>query len=822
MTSLLGSMGEVFNLQVRLSLENQQFLNALQATGTRMRAVGRTLTTALTLPIVGLGINAVRMAANFEQAMNQVAAVTQGTAEEMELLNSVAQELGRTTKFSATQAAEGMNFLAMAGFEVNEIAAAMPDVLNLAAAANMDLAEAADIASNILTGMGMPVEELGHAMDVMAGTFTSANTNLVQLGEAMRYAAPVATAFGLSFEETSAILGMFGNAGIQASMAGTSLRQGLVRLIDVVPSAQVVLDELGVQTVDAENNFRGMTQVLIDLSRAFDEKLYTSTQRGAAIVEIFGVRAGPAMINVLNQGTEELEKFTAALGDVDGLAANIAETQMQGLNGQLIKLQSAFEGLMIAIGETGLLEALTEFAEKLTAWVSGLAEADPAMIRLGLVIAGVVAALGPLLMLLGQILTVAPAIGVAFTAMTGPWGILVAAIIAGVALIVKNWDWIVSETKFLQEEVLRWMEPIKAWFLENLPLIRQTWITILTAIQDFWNTWGPTIMAAWNAVWEVIKVTAFTIWDTIKAAFEILFHTLGGLLEAGMHIINGDWDLAWQALLNTVIDIVNDIYEWFTKIFNDIATFTDGWKDRLIDLFYNLGVSLVFGSIVPEMLEAMKAVWFKTLEEIEERIILFNKKISDPKDPLFMDVTKVYNLSEKEGPGKPRKIRGTGREHPIKSGTSEVMDSLNDAIIKGFSKLGRSIVSGNISKTIQNIFNDLGKILEKHISTRITANIGGGGLFGSIVGAFGGGIIGAGISLLGGLLGGGKKKMPGSDMNNLSYTFISNWEDFFQFGFTLPSSFVLSGRSDRLAVDPHGRVLDYSFGGWENGEHFDS
>ena len=212
--------------------------------GVKIGVMGAAMSAALAIPI--------KTAADFEQAMARVKAVSGATDEEFAKLTNTARELGRTTKFSASEAADGMNFLAMAGFKSTEIIAAMPSVLELAAAANLDLASAADITSNNLTGYGMKVEDLAKVNDVLVGTFTSANTDLTQLGIAMKYVGPVASSAGISFTEVAAAIGLLGNAGIQGSMAGTSLRKTISSLIKPSSAGAKELQKLGVSVVDSK------------------------------------------------------------------------------------------------------------------------------------------------------------------------------------------------------------------------------------------------------------------------------------------------------------------------------------------------------------------------------------------------------------------------------------------------------------------------------------------------------------------------------------------------------------------------------------------
>lgn len=307
---------------------------------------------------VGLGYNVLKASGDFEKAMNQVRAVTGATGKDFQDLRDQAKELGATTKFSATQAAEGMGFLAMAGFQTKDIMDAMPGVLDLASAGNMDLARSADIASNILTGYGFKASETARVVDVMAKTFTSTNTDLTQLGEAFKYAGPVAHAAGVKFEQAAAAIGLMGNAGIQASMAGTSLRGAITRLLAPTKQIQDRLNKLGVTVKDTHGNLLPLDDIIRQLEK--------SGANTGDMMTIFGQRAGPAMLALVDQGSGALVKLTEKLDHAGGTAKRIADIQMEGLQGQLVSLKSAWEGLMIEIGDLGVLNVATGAVTGLT------------------------------------------------------------------------------------------------------------------------------------------------------------------------------------------------------------------------------------------------------------------------------------------------------------------------------------------------------------------------------------------------------------------------------------------------------------------------
>ncbi|MFJ4551099.1 phage tail tape measure protein [Streptomyces sp. NPDC088817] len=306
----------------------------------------------------GLTFNVLKTSSDFEKSMNQVRAVSGATGKDFQALREQAKELGATTKYTASQAADGMGFLAMTGYKASQILAAMPGTLSLAAAGNMDLAQAADISSNIMTGYGFRAKETNRIVDVLAKTFTSTNTDLIQLGEAMKYAGPVAHAAGVKFEQASAAIGLMGNAGLQASMAGTSLRGAITRLLAPTKQISDRLKKLGITVKDSHGKLLPLDQIIRQLEK--------SGAKTGDMMTIFGQRAGPAMLALVEQGSGSLVKLTKELEKSGGTADRVAKIQMEGLQGQLVSLKSAWEGLMIEIGDLGVLKLATKGLEGLT------------------------------------------------------------------------------------------------------------------------------------------------------------------------------------------------------------------------------------------------------------------------------------------------------------------------------------------------------------------------------------------------------------------------------------------------------------------------
>jgi len=345
----------------------------------------------------------IRVAAGFQEAMNGVAVVARATPDQLERLNAQARDLGRTTMFTASQVAEGMGFLAMAGFNAEQVMGAMPQTLALAAAGNMDLGRSADIVSNILTGYALQVSDLSRVSDILTGTFTRTNTNLEQLGTAFTYAGPIAAAAGMRFEETAAVLGRMGDAGFQGSMGGTALRGAIVRLLaptrgaeramadlsvsvadvvgdgedldDALAASRAAIERIGLQVTDAEGRMLPFVDIMRQLeSHAEDAGLMTA---------LFGQRAGPAMTALLRQGSQSVANLTEELSGLDGETQRVADVRMAGFNGQMRAFRSAVEGVQIAIG-TALLPVLTDMVRGLTDMmvpVTAFIEANPGLTK---------------------------------------------------------------------------------------------------------------------------------------------------------------------------------------------------------------------------------------------------------------------------------------------------------------------------------------------------------------------------------------------------------------------------------------------------------
>lgn len=372
----------------------------LDAAGQRINALGdqaiktgKTLSLRLSAPVAALGGAIIGIAGSFQKEMNAVRAVSGATGADFQMLREQAKALGSTTQFSAGQAAQGMQFLARAGFNANEIVAAMPGTLALAAAGQLELGRAADIASNVLTGMRLETDQAARVADVLAKAAASANTDVEQLGEAMKFVAPVAAEAGFSLEDTAAAIGKLSDAGLQGTLAGTGLRKIMSELITPTSQINDKLKEAGVSATDAAGNMLPLAQVIGNVKEA--------GITGADAMALFGERAGPAMAVLLNEGEASLAAASTELQNAGGTADRLANVQLEGLFGAFTELKSALEGLAIAIADSGMLDFFERMIDKTTVFVRNLSTLNPEVLRMGTVIGGIAIALGPALIAIG-------------------------------------------------------------------------------------------------------------------------------------------------------------------------------------------------------------------------------------------------------------------------------------------------------------------------------------------------------------------------------------------------------------------------------------
>lgn len=374
----------------------------VEALGGIINGVGTTLTKGLTVPLATVGAGAVKVAVDFESSMSRVKALSGAVGGDFEKLEKQAIQLGSTTSFSASEAAEGMQNLASAGFSVNEIISAMPGVLDLAASDNIDLASAAEVASSTLRGFGLEASSAAHVADVLAKAAADTNAGILDTGEAMKYIAPVASAMGISLEEVTAAIGLLSNAGIKGGQAGTVLRGSLSSLAKPSKEASDLMKEMGFNAYDSSGKMLSLKDIVGNLSTSMEGM--TEEQKQNAIVTIFGQEAMSGMLTLIQAGPQELDKLTKSFKNSNGAAREMADTMMDNTKGAWDEFTSGLEGAGIAIGKT-LLPMITKGINKITEMVNAFNNLPPATQNTIVSIGATVAAIGPLMMIGGKVLT---------------------------------------------------------------------------------------------------------------------------------------------------------------------------------------------------------------------------------------------------------------------------------------------------------------------------------------------------------------------------------------------------------------------------------
>ncbi|RMF95497.1 MAG: phage tail tape measure protein, partial [Gammaproteobacteria bacterium] len=506
----------------------------LKAFGDGVRSIGQRLVTTAAVAAAPFALGSGAFA-GFEQSMARVRALTGAGEKDFRRLSDAARRLGESTVFSASQAADAMGFFALAGFSVEQILEAIGPTLDLAAAGQLD------IAAKIMAGMGIEADNLAGAVDVLTKAMTTANTDLQQLGDAMKFVGPIAKSPGIAFEEIVAAIQLLSNAGIQAEMAGTTLRGAILALTSPSKEAAERLEQFGVRVLDAQGNVRPLADVIEDLNRATAGM--GAGQRLEVLGTIFQARQAAGVAELLSQGAGKLRDYTAALRDAGGTASRIAGVQLNTLKGQAIILKSALEGLGIAVGESlgGPLRVAAHFITRATTAIGRWVRENRSVVVIAAASIAAVGAVGASLVALGVAAQAAAfvfgglgtilagvkaaflAVSAAVGALLSPIGLAVAAVVTlgGAVLIAsgaagKAVGWLSEQFGRLRDRVTKVMQGIAdALAAGDMPLAaRILWLSLKLAWQQG--------VAALNQVWLTARnffvTTAQKMWFGALAA----------------------------------------------------------------------------------------------------------------------------------------------------------------------------------------------------------------------------------------------------------------------------------------------------------------
>ena len=578
-------------------------LSKIDVAGQKMETIGNSIAGAgkkmmsVTTVIGGVGVAAVKTAADFDSAMSQVAAVSGATGKDFDALRNKAREMGAKTKFSATEAAEAMNYMAMAGWKTEDMLDGIEGVMNLAAASGEDLATTSDIVTDALTAFGLSAKDSGHFADILAAASSNANTNVSMMGETFKYCAPIAGALGFSAEDTAEAIGLMANAGIKSSQAGTALRTIMNNLAGDVKISGKAIGDVTIATTNADGSMRDLSDILADCRSAFGN--LTESEKAQAAESLVGKNAMSGFLALMNAGQGDIDKLSSAIDNCDGSAEKMAMTMQDNLAGQLTILKSQLQELAISFGDI-LMPAIRSIVSNLQGFVDKLNGMDEGTKRTIVTIALLVASIGPLLVIIG---TAISKIGVAMQgfvklangisklkiAIQGGTGVLgklgaalggisapVLAVVAVIAVLVAAFVHLWKTNEGFRDAIIGTWNRIK----DTISGFCQGIVDRLNALGFQFTDIVDVLKTVWDGFCQVLAPIFEGVFNNIANILSTVTGVITGILDVFIGIFTGNWSQAWNGVKDIFSSIWNGISSFFTNILNVIKGVADvvlGW-----------------------------------------------------------------------------------------------------------------------------------------------------------------------------------------------------------------------------------------------------
>jgi len=578
-------------------------LSKIDVAGQKMETIGNSIAGAgkkmmsVTTVIGGVGVAAVKTAADFDSAMSQVAAVSGATGKDFDTLRNKAREMGAKTKFSATEAAEAMNYMAMAGWKTEDMLDGIEGVMNLAAASGEDLATTSDIVTDALTAFGLSAKDSGHFADILAAASSNANTNVSMMGETFKYCAPIAGALGFSAEDTAEAIGLMANAGIKSSQAGTALRTIMNNLAGDVKISGKAIGDITIATTNADGSMRDLSDILADCRSAFGN--LTESEKAQAAESLVGKNAMSGFLALMNAGQGDIDKLSSAIDNCDGSAEKMAMTMQNNLAGQLTILKSQLQELAISFGDI-LMPAIRSIVSNLQGFVDKLNGMDEGTKRTIVTIALLVASIGPLLVIIG---TAISKIGVAMQgfvklangisklkiAIQGGTGVLgklgaalggisapVLAVVAVIAVLVAAFVHLWKTNEGFRDAIIGTWNRIK----DTISGFCQGIVDRLNALGFQFTDIVDVLKTVWDGFCQVLAPIFEGVFNNIANILSTVTGVITGILDVFIGIFTGNWSQAWNGVKDIFSSIWNGISSFFTNILNVIKGVADvvlGW-----------------------------------------------------------------------------------------------------------------------------------------------------------------------------------------------------------------------------------------------------
>jgi TP901 family phage tail tape measure protein len=546
-----------------------------EALGSSLKTVGSTITTAVSLPLLALGAGAIKTASDFEAGMSKVSALSGATGDDLKMLEDKAREMGASTKYSATESAEALSYMALAGWDAEQMAAGLEPSLKLAGASGMDLALATDIVTDTMSMFGMEASEATKMTDMLAYAQANSNTDVQQLGEALKYCGASANAMGYDLADTTALLGTFADQGLKGSSAGTTLNAMFRDMKKNAKDGAIAIGDTNVAIVDANGNYRDMTDILADVEKATEGM--TQAERDMALSSIWGTEALKGVNMAFEAGVPKIREFEDGIRKSDGAASEMYDTMQNNLQGAIDNMKSAFEGLLITIGQRliPIFQSLVEGITNIFTWFNNL---NPAIQNVIIGVGGFLAILGPLLLIVGNVIIFivklstsisalvtffgaggagAGLLSAAIGALSGPIGIAIAAITALIAvgvLLYNNWDTIKAKCSEVWNSIKE--------------TVNTVWNNIKTSTLGIWNNITSTLSSTWNA----IKTVATTVWNAIKSVIQTVWNTIKSVVTTGANAVKSVVTTSFNAVKSVVTTIWNSIKTVIQTAWNGIKS----------------------------------------------------------------------------------------------------------------------------------------------------------------------------------------------------------------------------------------------------------
>ena len=526
----------------------------VEEAGKKFSSVGKFLTAGVTTPVVAIGSSVVKTQAQFQDAMAKVQALSGASGKELTLLENTAKKMGSTTVFSASECADALGYMALAGWDANQSSSALPGVLNLAAASSMGLADASDMVTDYLSAFGMKASDAGKMADMLAYAQANSNTTTQQLGEAFKNCSVNAKGMGQDMYTTTALLGALSNQGLKGSEAGTALNAVFRDMTNHMENGQIQIGKTNVALVDSHGNFRDMKDIIADVNKATDGM--SESEKQAALSTVFTADSIKAMGILLNTGADEIRGFDGELRNSKGTAGEMANTMNNTLSGALKGLSSAWEGLKLNLIDTnGPLTTLIQKLTELVRWFDGL---SPSVKQTITVIALLVAAIGPVLMVLGKFMSSISAIkgGITilssiFSAVSGVIGGIFSTVITGIYVFIT--DTLIPGFSALWGIMLA--HPIVAIVAAIAALVAgfvYAWNNI-DGFKEFWIN-----------LWEQVKQKFFECVDLIKSKLQEWGSNLTTFFTQTL-------PNAWNSMLNWFQQLPGKISQWLQNVISNVS-----------------------------------------------------------------------------------------------------------------------------------------------------------------------------------------------------------------------------------------------------------